>query len=74
MNIQHPDITRAERFGVEYDAVNTCDVCGEDIYSFEDMYEDSNGKCFCEWCIKSIIEDLPVDYVAEALGYKKVSV
>ena len=74
MNIQHPDITRAERFGVEYDAVNTCDECNEPIYAGDDMYEDADGRCFCEECIKDIIADLPVDYVAEALGYKKVSV
>lgn len=54
-DLQHPDITAAERtgyaFGKEPKVFCYCEECGGEIYFGEDYYQ-IRDSCFCKWCVE----------------------
>ena len=55
-NLQHPDITAAERTGYprgrEPEVFAQCEYCGDDIYIGEDYY-DIHGYKYCWHCMQN---------------------
>ena len=54
IELEHPDITRMERFGYPYDSSDDeglcCDICGDSLVG-EDIYEDEDHSCLCATCL-----------------------
>lgn len=48
--IQHPDITRAEKYGIEENSI-CCPICGEECETF---YKRLNDVLGCEKCIDEV--------------------
>lgn len=55
-DIQHPDITRLENYGVPYDddeAGEYCDHCGCSLED-KDIFSDRYHHALCEDCLKNL--------------------
>ena len=50
-NIQHPDITRAEKYGIEEEPPICCPVCGEECKTFYKVIHEVVG---CENCVEKV--------------------
>lgn len=51
MNIQHPDITRAEKYRMPEDPPVNCPVCGEECETF---YKSDGEVLGCDVCIDAV--------------------
>ena len=67
MNIQHPDITQAERtgypYGVKQEEAIGIDYFGNEIWSGDDYFEDPERD-------EMVLQEYWQDYMSEVYGFK----